>query len=61
VNLVSETMKEMLGRGEQIKLSGFGKFVLWDKDERRGRNPRNGAPITIIERRVVSFKPSQAL
>jgi integration host factor subunit alpha len=58
VDLVFETMKEMLGRGEQIKLSGFGKFVLRDKDERPGRNPQSGARITITGRRVVSFRAS---
>jgi integration host factor subunit alpha len=61
VDLVFETMKELLGRGEQLKLSGFGKFVLRDKETRRGRNPQTGVPITIAGRRVVSFKPSPVL
>jgi integration host factor subunit alpha len=61
VDLVFETMKETLGRGEKIKVSGFGNFVLRDKHKRRGRNPQTGAPIEITERRVLSFKPSQIL
>jgi len=61
VDLVFETMKETLGRGEKIKLSGFGNFVLRDKRKRQGRNPQTGKPIVITERRVLSFKPSQIL
>ena len=60
-DLVFETMKETLGRGEKIKISGFGNFVLRDKRKRQGRNPQTGAPIIITERRVLSFKPSQLL
>ena len=61
VDLVFETMKETLGRGEKIKISGFGNFVLRDKRQRQGRNPQTGDPIMITERRVLSFKPSQIL
>ena len=61
VNLVFETMKETLGRGQKIKVSGFGNFVLRDKRTRKGRNPRTGEPIAITERRVLGFKPSQLL
>src|ERR1051325_5099053 len=61
VDLVFETMKETLGRGETIKVSGFGNFVLRDKRERQGRNPQTGDPITISSRRVLTFKPSQLL
>lgn len=61
VDLVFETLKETLGRGEKIKISGFGNFVLRDKRERQGRNPQTGTPIVIAERRVLSFKPSQIL
>jgi integration host factor subunit alpha len=61
VELVFETMKETLGRGEKIKVSGFGNFVLRDKRQRKGRNPQTGEPLTIDERRVLSFKPSQIL
>ena len=61
VELVFEMMKETLGRGEKIKISGFGNFVLRDKRQRRGRNPQTGEPLTITERRVLTFKASQIL
>jgi integration host factor subunit alpha len=61
VDLVFEMLKETLGRGEKIKISGFGNFVLRDKRQRPGRNPQTGAPIKISERRVLTFKASQIL
>jgi nucleoid DNA-binding protein len=61
VDLVFETMKETLGRGEKIKISGFGNFVLRDKRQRQGRNPQTGDPIVITARRVLNFKASQLL
>jgi integration host factor subunit alpha len=61
VDLVFEMMKETLGRGEKIKISGFGNFVLRDKRQRPGRNPQTGDPIKISERRVLTFKASQIL
>ena len=61
VDLVFEMMKETLARGEKIKVSGFGNFVLRDKRQRPGRNPQTGQPIKISERRVLTFKASQIL
>jgi integration host factor subunit alpha len=61
VDLVFEMMKETLGKGEKIKVSGFGNFVLRDKRQRPGRNPQTGQPIKISERRVLTFKASQIL
>ena len=61
VDLVFDMMKETLGRGEKIKISGFGNFVLRDKRQRPGRNPQTGDPIQISERRVLTFKASQIL
>lgn len=61
VDLIFEMMKETLGRGEKIKISGFGNFVLRDKKQRPGRNPQTGEPIQISERRVLTFKSSQVL
>jgi integration host factor subunit alpha len=61
VELVFEMLKETLSKGEKIKLSGFGNFVLRDKRQRPGRNPRTGIPLKITERRVVTFKASQIL
>lgn len=61
VDLIFEMMKETLARGEKIKISGFGNFVLRDKKQRPGRNPQTGEPIQISERRVLTFKSSQVL
>jgi integration host factor subunit alpha len=61
VDLVFEMMKETLGTGVKIKISGFGNFVLRDKRQRPGRNPQTGDPIRISERRVLTFKASQIL
>ncbi len=61
VQLIFETMKETLGRGEKIKISGFGNFNLRDKQARRGRNPKTETAMTIRERRVLTFRPSQVL
>ncbi len=59
VEAVFETMKETLEEGEDIKVSGFGKFEVREKGERVGRNPRTGVEIMIPERRVLRFKVSQ--
>lgn len=59
VEAVFETMKETLEEGEEIKVSGFGKFEVRQKGERVGRNPRTGVEIMIPERRVLRFKVSQ--
>jgi integration host factor subunit alpha len=61
VELVFETIKETLGRGEKIKISGFGNFVVRNKRERVGRNPQTGDEIKISARKVLTFKPSQVL
>lgn len=63
-NLVDEFFEEIklaLGRGESVKLSGFGNFDLRDKSERPGRNPKTGEEIPITARRVVTFKSGQKL
>ncbi len=61
VESVFETMKDTLGAGEKIKISGFGNFVVRQKKERIGRNPQTGEEIKISARRVLTFKPSQVL
>ncbi len=61
VELVFETMKDTLSEGQKIKISGFGNFVVRAKRARVGRNPQTGDVITISERRVLTFKPSQVL
>ncbi|MBN1282207.1 MAG: integration host factor subunit alpha [Proteobacteria bacterium] len=61
VELVFDTMKETLERGEKIKISGFGNFVVRQKRPRIGRNPQTGEEIEITARRVLTFRPSQVL
>ena len=61
VEMVFETIKHTLERGEKIKISGFGNFVVRQKKERTGRNPQTGDEIRIAPRRVLTFKPSQVL
>jgi integration host factor subunit alpha len=61
VDLVFEMMKETLGKGEKIRVSGFGNFVLRDKGERPGRNPQTGEPTIISARRVLTFRVSKIL
>lgn len=56
-----DTIKGTLISGEEIKLVHFGTFTLRDKNSRTGRNPRTGEPITIKERKMVSFRPSKSL
>jgi integration host factor subunit alpha len=61
VENVFTLVKETLATGENLKISGFGSFVLRDKNKRIGRNPKSGDAMTISARRVVTFKPSQVL
>ncbi len=53
--------KETLISGEDLLLSGFGKFNVKDKRARRGRNPQTGEELMLEARRVVTFKPSGIL
>jgi integration host factor subunit alpha len=52
---------EALSDGENVKISGFGTFVLRDKGERVGRNPKTGVEVPIAPRRVLTFRPSQMM
>lgn len=61
VELLFEIIKETLERAENVKISGFGSFVLREKRARRGRNPQTGEEIQITPRRVLTFKPSVVL
>ncbi len=47
--------------GENVKISGFGTFVLRDKTERVGRNPKTGVEVPIAPRRVLTFRASQQM
>ncbi|HPI41686.1 MAG TPA: integration host factor subunit alpha [Pseudobdellovibrionaceae bacterium] len=61
VEMVFDTLKGVLENGEKVKISGFGNFSVREKNERIGRNPQTGEQIKISARRVLTFKPSQAL
>jgi len=54
-------MCEALARGENVKISSFGTFVLRDKTQRMGRNPKTGVEVPIEPRRVLTFRASQAM
>jgi integration host factor subunit alpha len=54
-------MCHALSEGENVKISGFGTFVLRDKTERIGRNPKSGVEVPIAPRRVLTFRASQSL
>ena len=61
VELFFEEIKTSLEQGQQVKISGFGKFELRDKSSRPGRNPKTGEEIPITPRRVVTFRTGQKL
>ncbi|NOQ36443.1 MAG: integration host factor subunit alpha [Methylococcaceae bacterium] len=61
VELFFEKIKDSLEEGEEVKLSGFGKFELRDKSPRPGRNPKTGEEVAITARRVVTFRSGQKL
>jgi len=58
---VFSIMKSTLESGENLKVSGFGSFIVKKKADRRGRNPQTGEVITIEARRILTFKPSTLL
>jgi len=55
---VLEIIRQSLVKGEEVKISGFGKFYIIDKKARNGRNPQTGEHMIIEPRRIVSFKYS---
>ena len=64
LELVESILAEMcdaMGKGQNVKISGFGSFVLRDKSERIGRNPKTGVEVPITSRRVMTFRASQLL
>ena len=56
-----EIMKSTLGSGEDVMISGFGKFCVKEKKERKGRNPATGNGMMLAPRKVVTFKCSGKL
>jgi integration host factor subunit alpha len=61
VERLFDIMKQTLERGEDILVSGFGKFVVKSKEARRGRNPQTSEELQLRARRVVVFKASGVL
>ena len=61
VETILEIIKSTLASGEDVLISGFGKFCVKDKRERRGRNPATGGDMVLAPRRVVTFKCSGKL
>ncbi len=61
VDSVFEEMSDALVSGENVKISGFGSFVLRQKSERIGRNPKTGVEVPITPRTVLVFKASHIL
>ena len=61
VQSVIEIVKSSLASGEDVLVSGFGKFCVKDKRERKGRNPATGEDAILPDRRVVTFKCSGKL
>jgi len=61
VEIILELIKSTLAFGEDVLISGFGKFCVKEKRERRGRNPETGEDMMLAPRRVVTFKCSGKL
>jgi len=61
VESLLEIIKETLENGEDILISGFGKFFVKEKNERRGRNPQTREDLMLDARRVVTFRCSGVL
>ena len=61
IETLFEIMKLTLEEGEDVLISGFGKFSVKEKNQRRGRNPQTGDPIMLSPRKVVTFKCSGVL
>ena len=61
VEMVLKEISDCIARGESVKLSSFGSFVVRSKGKRVGRNPKTGEEVPIEPRRVMIFKPSNVL
>ena len=61
VESILSMMSDALADGENVKISGFGTFLLRDKTERLGRNPKTGIEVPITPRRVLTFRASKML
>jgi len=61
IDTLFELIKQSLQNGEEVLISGFGKFSVKEKQARRGRNPQTGEPLKLPPRKVVTFKCSVVL
>jgi DNA-binding protein HU-beta len=61
VDLILETIKERLSKGEKVLISGFGCFSVKKRKKKKGVNPQTGEPVVIPGRNSVKFKPSKYL
>lgn len=61
VESILSRMCEAMADGQNVKISGFGSFILRSKRERVGRNPKTGVEVPITPRRVMTFRASQKL
>lgn len=61
LEMLLELIKDNLQKGEDVLISGFGKFCVKEKNERRGRNPATGTDMILDKRRVVTFRCSHLL
>jgi nucleoid DNA-binding protein len=61
VDLIIETIKGRLARGEKVLISGFGCFSVMRRKDKKGVNPQTGEPVMIPGRNAVKFKPSKYL
>ncbi|MCG6536782.1 MAG: integration host factor subunit alpha [Syntrophales bacterium LBB04] len=61
VESVFDIIKDELIKGNDVLISGFGKWAVKAKKKRKGRNPQTGKDLTIAARKVVTFKASQIL
>jgi integration host factor subunit alpha len=61
IDTLFELIKQSLQNGEDVLISGFGKFSVKEKQARKGRNPQTGEPLKLEPRKVVTFKCSGVL
>lgn len=61
VEAILTQMGDALAQGQNVKISGFGTFILRDKPQRIGRNPKTGVEVPISPRRVLTFRASQKM
>lgn len=54
-------IKDSLASSQEVLISGFGKWSVRQKAQRRGRNPQTGEPLILPPRKVVTFRPSRVL